>query len=316
MSTMASKGAKRGRLGVGVLAIAAAAGLSTTAQAQDGEGVSSNFDPYAHLPASMSLTGVVRDFRGRSAAGGHPDFQRQPTGGFGHYVGMVADDLNAEGNPVFAGTGRRVSSNWRDSSGRNIMPPRAHFPSIQGDSQGSLGSQSGALTSAENFDQWFKDVPGVNASQQLPLTLVRESGTNRYVFSDRTDSAFSNLGGFFPINGQMYGDYGTYGKNFHFTFELDTEFIYQAGSGQVFTFTGDDDVWVFIDGKCVIDIGGVHSAISQTIDLDRLSWLEDGQMYSLKFFFAERHTTQSNFRIETTIGLRTVQPPATTALHD
>ncbi|MCB9840933.1 MAG: fibro-slime domain-containing protein [Phycisphaeraceae bacterium] len=316
MTTKASNGAKRGKLGVGVLAIAAAAGLTTSAHAQGGEGTTTNFDPYANLPASLSLTGVVRDFRDRSAAGGHPDFQRQPSGGFGHYVGMVADELNEQGNPVFASTGRRVSSNWRDSMGRNIMPPRAHFPSIQGDTQGSLGSQSGALTSAENFDQWFRDVPGVNASQQLPLTLVREAGTNRYVFNDRTDSAFSSLGGFFPINGQMYGNYGSTGKNFHFTFELDTEFVYQAGSGQVFTFTGDDDVWVFIDGKCVIDIGGVHSAVSQTIDLDRLSWLEDGQMYSLKFFFAERHTTQSNFRIETTIGLRTVRPPTTTALHD
>jgi fibro-slime domain-containing protein len=56
--------------------------------------------------------------------------------------------------------------------------------------------------------------------------------------------------------------------------------------------------------------------VSQTIELDRLDWLEDGRSYSLSFFFAERHTTQSNFRIETTLELRTVQLPPTAALYD
>lgn len=310
MNTKASVGYNRGRLGVGVLALAAAAGLCTPANAQ------STPDAFANLPSTITLTGVVRDFQDRTAAGGHADFQRQPTGGFGHYVRMVADDLDADGKPVWAGAGNKLTTNWRDAQGRNIMPPRAHFPAIQGDTAGATNSSTGAATSADTFSQWFRDVPGLNASRNLDLRLVRESGSNRYVFNDRSDSGFASLGGFFPINGELYGNYSNTGKNFHFTFELNTEFVYNHGSGQVFTFTGDDDVWVFIDGKCVIDIGGVHSAVSQTIALDRLAWLESGQRYSLKFFFAERHTSQSNFRIETTLALRNVRPPTTTALHD
>lgn len=262
------------------------------------------------------LTGKARDFRARND-GGHTDFQWKPSRGFGHYVGMVADELDDRGKPVMASSGHKRSSNWRDREGRPIMQPRAHFPALDSDTAGSAESgEGGALHSPEEFAQWFRDVPGVNASKLVPITLRRQAGTGLYVFDDREDELYRTLGGFFPINDDLYGNYANTGRNYHFTFELSANFIYSADSGQVFTFIGDDDVWVFIDNKCVIDIGGVHSAVRQTIDLDRLDWLVDGERYSLKFFFAERHTTESNFRIETTINLRTFNLPATTALFD
>jgi fibro-slime domain-containing protein len=272
---------------------------------------------FSGLPTTIRLTGVVRDFKERSVSGGHPDFELNPTRGFAHYMRLVQDTLDADGKPVFRSTGQKVTTNWTDSQGRNRIGPREYISARTGDRNGALETNAGgALTNSDRLAQWFRDVPGVNMSAPLSLTLVRQNNSNVYSFNDRSDPFYQNRGGFFPINGELWGNSAGDNKNFHFTFELATTFIYSANSGQVFTFTGDDDVWVFVDNKLVIDIGGIHSAVSQTIELDRLNWLQNGHRYSLKFFFAERHRTQSNFRIDTTLTLESAELPTTAALYD
>jgi fibro-slime domain-containing protein len=294
----------------GVSALAIASASSSDGMAEAGSGTDT-------LPDTIVLTGTIRDFKERSEENGHPDFQRRPSSGFGHYIGMVGEELSDDGKPVMASTGQKMTSNWRNGQGQNIMRPTSYIAEWDGDSSGSVNTgKTGALTEASSFDQWFRSVQGVNLASPLDLTLVRQEGSNVYTFDDKQDEQYLNTGGFFPINGELYGNSAGDNKNFHFTFELQTEFTYDADSGMSFKFTGDDDVWVFIDGRLVIDIGGVHSAVSQTIDLDRLEWLEDGEDYQLSFFFAERHRTQSNFRIETTMVLRSVELPPTAALYD
>ncbi len=113
---------------------------------------------------------------------------------------------------------------------------------------------------------------------------------------------------FFPIDGQGFGDEGNIHK-YHFTLEMRTQFTYKGG--EVFTFTGDDDLFTFVNGVLAIDLGGVHGAMSSTIDLDARAGelgIVKGNKYTLDFFFAERYTSESNFRIDTTIGCFT-EPP-------
>lgn len=315
------------KLSVLILA-AGAASLATPALAQTAGGMEN--DPHANLPATLELTGVVRDFKwANDSNGGHPDFQRQPTSGFGHYVRQAKDQLGADGKPVFRSTGYKVSTQWRDAQNRNIMEPRSYIAARVGDQAGARSSSTGGSLSGASsisgavmpqgmnvFDLWFRDVPGVNLSKPVTITLRRNPNSNVYTFDDKTDPYYMSRGGFFPIDNELYGNPSGQTKNFGFSYELETQFVYTRGAGHVFTFTGDDDVFVYIDGKLVVDLGGVHAAISQSIDLDRLEWLESGRMYTLKVFHAERHTTQSNFRIDTTLQLRTIDPPTTSGLYD
>lgn len=270
--------------------------------------------PTAEAPAYLNLTGVVRDFREQSVSGGHPDFEQKPDLGFAHYMGNVAETLDADGKPQFTGAGFIVEKQWTDKSGNPIYYKL--YNAARGDVAGKKGGASlGGLHNATRFSQWFRDAPGINQSKALTVQLVR-TASGSYVFDDKTDPLYRSKGGFFPIDDQMFGNPG--GRpdhNFHFTYELHTEFTYDAAANQTFKFIGDDDVFVYINGKLVIDIGGVHAAVEQCVELNRLG-LEDGKTYTLDFFFAERHRTQSNFRIETNLKLQNKGVPTITAQYD
>lgn len=150
-------------------------------------------------------------------------------------------------------------------------------------------------TGKDNFDQWYRDVQGVNSRTTLTIELLDEDNDGIYTYVNNA---------FFPIDGELGGN-EDFSHNYHFTFEIHSQFTYEKG--QEFKFSGDDDVWVFINNELVVDIGGVHTTLTGSVKLDDLG-LTEGATYPFDFFFAERHTVESNFMIETSIEL--VQPPS------
>lgn len=184
---------------------------------------------------------------------------------------------------------------------QNACCPTDHFivtSTLGGDGNpvyNGVGSTS--THGAAAFNQWYNDTPGVNVSAPLAITLDDTGHPGTFTYSNSS---------FFPIDGLLFADSLCCGHNYAFTYEINTSFDYTLG--QTFSFTGDDDVFVFINGNKVIDLGGVHGAQSASVSLDTLG-LTPGSNYNLDVFFAERHTVASSFRIDTSIASLAPPPP-------
>ncbi len=114
---------------------------------------------------------------------------------------------------------------------------------------------------------------------------------------------------FFPLDKVSRSEKSDNDHNYFFGMRYDVTFKIGDYVGPLkYTFTGDDDLWVVLDGnKIVIDLGGIHDAATKTVDLWDYVKGEDGEIidkekeHTLTILYMERGAYKSNCQMEFTL---------------
>lgn len=191
------------------------------------------------------------------------------------------------------------------------------------------------MTTVNGTDGHQHNVPiygmGVDTYSSIVLT---DNGDGKYSFNagytgnvkrvlyDRTNGTISESSngqvttGFYPIDGLGYEQSGLLSEtsainggvnNGSFALRGESQFVYEHAKELYFTFTGDDDVYMYINGKLALDLGGAHGRNTKTVKLNDLNaeeyGLKEGQVATFTFFYMERCSDASTFGIETNMEL-------------
>jgi fibro-slime domain-containing protein len=236
-------------------------------------------------PTTIVLNGTARDFASSpsQAAANHVSYDNDFENAEADDKGIVAlpSELNPNGTPIY----------------NTIALGADGTPVYLGGNGTATTFAYGNATAEQQFYAWYHNDPTYNVDIPISITLTN-NGSGLYTFNDPN---------FFPLDGLGFGDYAD-GHNYSFTDEFDTDFTYTGIGSETFSFSGDDDVYVYINNYLVIDLGGVHGTETQSVNLDDLG-LTAGDAYSLDIFSAERHTTGSDLALQTELVLSSAAVP-------
>lgn len=215
------------------------------------------------------------------------------TGSATPYPGIMKNTLGSDSYPTL-NKGKNESSSYLFSTtsgtGKTVYSDANYL--FKKDADGYY-----EYDSAENFAQF--DTKTKN------FTVYKVPGSCRNAVGLQS---YPKYGSFFPFNtlGNSVIEHtangsGIYGistnPDYHFGMTMSAKFIQPKdgkiqGNDMVFEFSGDDDVWVYIDGVLVLDIGGVHNAASGSINFANGNvTVGNNNNLNLRQLFADAKTT-------------------------
>ena len=217
----------------------------------------------------------------------------------GVHKGMVKNTLDADRKPVLGSSPHRNYyirywfRPWEDAAKGNLLLPNYFDQPLfkQINIPGEWGRNDSVLRIPAyifvGHDMAFKNVV---IHDSVAFNKISEDGMHELRSS-----------GFFMLDNRGFGNEWSwtvpYTHNYSYTMEMHTSFTKLPG--QVFMFTGDDDVWLFVNDSLVMDIGGIHEPKSDTLRVDNIPGLLNGNVYNFDFFYCERHSGGSTILIQT-----------------
>jgi len=240
----------------------------------------------AVMPNPLILPIVYHDFKGwneQPSPPAHPDFEHYLGNG---QAGIALNKLSLTngGVPVHAPMCVALTTN--------------------------LCPNQGANPNVDWYGMWYVDNPTYNKAIVQTLTLPQlPNMAGVYQYDNEA---------FFPIDGMGWGN-GPNNHNFGFTSV--TRYWFEYSGVATLDFVGDDDVWVFINKRLAVDLGGLHQRLEGFATLDAANGTAQvcdlvngcannggarhtvdlglvlGSVYEIVVFQAERHTTESHYRL-------------------